>query len=97
MKRREITLFGGVFIAILGGALGCSLDARAEKAAVPVIGFLNNGSPGPFRVLLDQFRKGLSEGGFVEGSNVAIEYRWADGQQARLPQLAADLVRLRVS
>jgi putative ABC transport system substrate-binding protein len=91
LQRRE-------FIAFLGGAAAAwPLDASAEKAAVPVIGFLNNGSPGSFRALLDQFRKGLSEGGFVEGSNLAIEYRWADGQQARLPQLAADLVRLRVS
>jgi putative tryptophan/tyrosine transport system substrate-binding protein len=71
--------------------------ARAQQPAVPVIGFLNSGSLDRFRLLLDAFRQGLNDGGYVEGRNVAIESRWAEGQSARLPELAADLVRRRVS
>jgi putative ABC transport system substrate-binding protein len=73
------------------------LGANAQGPAVPVIGFLSSASPGPFAPLLGAFHLGLSEGGYVEGRNVAIEYRWAEGQYALLPQLAADLVRRRVS
>ena len=71
--------------------------ARAQQPAVPVIGFLNSGSFDRYRRLLDAFRQGLNDGGYVEDQNVAIESRWAEGQAARLPELAADLVRRRVS
>ena len=90
MTRRE-------FISLLGGALAWPVGASAQDSAVPLIGFLNSASPGPFARLVDAFRQGLREGGYVEGRNVTIEYRWADGQFARLSDLAADLVRRRVS
>ena len=64
---------------------------------MPVIGFLNSASPGPFVRLADAFRQGLREGGYVEGRNVTMEYRWADGQFARLPELATELVHRKVS
>ena len=85
------------FIAVLGGALTWSLGARAQDLALPVVGFLNSGSAHAFQRHLDAFRQGLKEAGYVEGRNVAIDFRWADGQQARLPELAAALVRRRVS
>src|SRR5215470_14313764 len=85
------------FIAFLGGALTWSDDVRSQEPQVPVIGFLNPGSSDRFAPLLDAFRHGLNDGGYVEGRNVAIEYRWADSESARLPELAADLVRRRVS
>jgi putative tryptophan/tyrosine transport system substrate-binding protein len=66
--------------------------ARAQQPAVPVIGFLNSGSLDRYRLLLDAFRQGLNDGGYVEGRNVAIESRWAEGQSARLPEQAAVLV-----
>jgi putative ABC transport system substrate-binding protein len=92
-RRRE-------FIAGLGSAAAWPLAAWAQqrtKPTVPVIRFLNPGSSDQFAPLLDAFRQGLNDGGYVEGRNVAIEYRWANGQWARLPELTADLVRRRVS
>ena len=73
------------------------LAARAQQAAVPLIGFLHNGGPEASQYYLPAFHKGLSEAGFVEGRNVAIEYRWARNENGRLPELAADLVRRRVA
>jgi putative ABC transport system substrate-binding protein len=70
--------------------------ARAQQQAVPVIGFLNSGSLDRYRSLLDAFLQGLNDGGYFEGRNVAIERRWAEGQPARLREMAADLVRRKV-
>ena len=80
------------FIAALGSVAAWPVVASAQQAGVPVIGFLSSGRSDDFNDVVATFRKGLAESGFVEGQNVVIEYRWADGQYERLPALVADLV-----
>src|ERR1700681_2607372 len=84
MRRRELLL-------VLGGAMKAARRPRAQQKTIPEIGYLNSASPGPAAPYLAAFRQGLSETGYVEGQNLAIEYRWAEGHYDRLPALAADL------
>ncbi len=91
MRRRQ-------FLTLLGGAAAVwPRAACAQQAALPVVGFLYEGAPEPSMNLVAAFRKGLGETGYVEGHNVAIEFRWASNQPDRLPDLAADLVRRRAA
>jgi putative ABC transport system substrate-binding protein len=90
MRRRD-------FIAGLGISAALPLSARAQQPAIPFVGFLSSRSPGESEAVVAAFRKGLADVGFVGGQNVAIEYRWAEGRYDRLPQLAAELVNMRVA
>src|SRR6476659_3098340 len=91
MRRRD-------FLSVLSGAVVVwPFAGRAQQLTMPVIGFLNSGSPGPYRHLVAGFQQGLKESGYVEGENVVIEYRWAEGHYDQLPAMAADLVFRQVS
>jgi len=94
MRRRE-------FMTLLGGAAAWPLagrgDSKVQQPALPLIGFVSGGSPSGFAYLVRAFRQGLTEAGYVEGRNVAIEFRWAEGQYHRLPGLVADLISRQVS
>ena len=90
MRRRE-------FISVIVGATAWPLAARAQQPAMPVVGFLTSRRPRRSRILLAAFRRGLAEAGYVEGKNVAIEYRFANFKPELLPQAASDLVRRNVN
>jgi putative ABC transport system substrate-binding protein len=90
VKRRE-------FITLLGGAAAWPLGARGQQSLIPVVGFLHTTGPEAYASFVAAFRRGLNETGFVEGRNLAIEFRWAHDETTRLPELAVDLVRRRVA
>jgi putative ABC transport system substrate-binding protein len=89
MRRREV-------LGLVGGAAAWPLFARAQEA-LPIVGFMDSGSPGPNTQLVVALKQGLNESGYVEGQNLLIEYRWAEGNYSRLPELASDLVRRQVA
>jgi putative ABC transport system substrate-binding protein len=89
MRRRELIL-------VLAGAMTAARTLRAQQRAMPVIGYLASGSPDPKSPFLAAFHRGLRETGYVEGQNLAIEYRWAEGRYDRLPALAANLATSKV-
>src|SRR5689334_17678940 len=89
MRRRE-------FVGLIAGAVAWPLAARAQQSSIPVVGFLGTTTMPANTRSLEAFRRGLSETGFVDGQNVKIEYRWAEGRYAELPSLAADLVNRKV-
>jgi putative ABC transport system substrate-binding protein len=91
MIRRRDLMLG------LGGAIAVPLDAAAQQSGSPVIGFLSGGSPAPFAAYVAAFRQGLAQAGYVEGQNLAIEFRWAENHYDQLGQLAADLVSRQVA
>jgi putative ABC transport system substrate-binding protein len=86
MRRRD-------FIALVGGAVACPHVTRAQQKTIPIVGFINSVSPKPYAPNVNGFLQGLKEAGYIEGQNVKIEYRWAEGHYDRLPGLAAGLVR----
>ena len=90
MRRREFV------ISLIVASFACLVSAGAQQKAMPVIGFLSGGSPGPFASFVAAFQDGLSETGYIEGQNVAIEFRWAEGRYDRLSALATDLVGRKV-
>src|SRR5215831_6950199 len=90
MQRRK-------FMTLIGGAASWPLVARAQQSAIPVIGFLSGATFETMREYIAAFKRGLAEAEFIEGHNVAIEYRWAEHQNDRLPELVADLVRRKVA
>src|SRR5215813_9226055 len=94
MKRREFIMLGG---AAVTPSLLWPLAARAQQPTIPIVGYVHSDSPQTVAGLLAAFREGLSETGYIEGQNVAIEYRWAENDLSRIPELVADLVRRRVA
>ena len=91
VRRRE-------FIRLLSGvAVTWPAIVRAQQTTLPVVGFINGASPKPYAPNVNGFLQGLKETGYIEGQNVTIEYRWAEGQYDRLPEMAAELVRRRVN
>src|SRR5262245_66073171 len=90
MKRRD-------FMVLIGGAASWPSISQAQQSGKPLVGFLHTASPERFRPQVDAFHRGLKTAGYVDGQNVAIEYRWANGQVDRLPEMAADLARRNVA
>src|SRR5262245_40533030 len=90
MRRRD-------FVTLFGSLVACPLKVRAQQPATPVIGFLSGASPETMRALVAAFHRGLADTGFAEGRNLTIEYRWAEGNNDRLPALAMDLARRKVA